>query len=134
MNRIIKFRAWDGRKVFDVDVLAISNCIWSCPDHGKRGVSLAYQSQITLMQFTGLLDKNGKEIYEGDVIEKDGERWQIMWSIPRAGFRFLSIHSKKRKFGGTELRIPESVGCQQYLMDEMCVIGSIHENPELLKP
>lgn len=68
-KRIIKFRAWDGKTMFLVDILALSPCTWSCPDYGRRGVSLAYQPHIQIMQYTGLLDKNGKEIYEGDVLK-----------------------------------------------------------------
>lgn len=69
MSRKPKFRAWDGKAMFNVDVLAISECTWGCPDYGKRGVSLAYQPSIEIMQFTGFHDKNGKEVYEGDIVE-----------------------------------------------------------------
>lgn len=66
--REYKFRAWDGREMFNVDVLAISPCTWDCPDHGRRGVSLPYQPSVTVMQSTGLFDKNGVEIYGRDIL------------------------------------------------------------------
>jgi uncharacterized phage protein (TIGR01671 family) len=78
--REIKFRAWDGRTMFNVDVLAISPCGWDCSDYGKRGVSLAYQPHIKVMQYTGLEDRNGKEIYEGDIVrDKNGYKYQVFW-------------------------------------------------------
>jgi uncharacterized phage protein (TIGR01671 family) len=77
--REIKFRAWDGKVMYGVDVLAMSECTWGCPDYGKRGVSLAYQPNIAVMQYTGLEDKNGKEIYEGDIVEREGQMAPVVY-------------------------------------------------------
>ena len=84
-----------------------------------------------LMQFTGLLDKNGKEIYEGDVVNHadcpDGPShevhiYSILWND--SGFALLSPKSE----------IPTS-----FILDKkwgvlLEIIGNIYENPELLKP
>ena len=68
--------------------------------------------------FTGLLDKNGKEIFEGDVLERsDGERWQVHFEDGAfwAGFQ---------RRGGIAL---------WYLVDGLEIIGNIYENPNLLE-
>lgn len=83
-----------------------------------------------LMRYTGLKDKIGKEIYEGDIIiDNIGDRkWEVKWHD--GGFTYQHYATKKH-FDG---RIgPVITRCQKYLM-EMCeVIGNIYENPELLK-
>ena len=81
---------------------------------------------ITVGQFTGLLDKNGKEIYEGDIIieklrraRKDGERLVIC-------FDDFEWQGKNANGVTTSLSL-----LLEYHTIE--VIGNIHDNPELLK-
>lgn len=81
------------------------------------------------MQFTGLLDKHGKEIYEGDIVRKfsfkkpkndhsDGQPSRVHWQPSSCGFNL------RRPFLQRDGR-PSW---------EYEVIGNIHQNPELLKP
>ena len=77
----------------------------------------------TVGQFTGLLDRNGKEIYEGDIVRGI---WQVNHKDVREG-----VVNYWEKFGLYGLNDNSSLvsivwsGCE--------VIGNIHENPELLK-
>lgn len=71
-----------------------------------------------LMQYTGLKDKNGKEIYEGDIVrlpeDEDYKYYSIIYSKNRLGFTL-------------------SNGCGFGLSYGIEVVGNIYENPELLE-
>lgn len=77
-------------------------------------------------QYTGLKDKNGKEIYEGDVVGAfcDTQRFEIKYCEERGGYFLDSVVL----CGGAE-PAPECLG---NLLDTVEVIGNIHENPELV--
>jgi uncharacterized phage protein (TIGR01671 family) len=119
--REIKFRAWhkeDRYMIYDVQ----SNQMWFYDDVDKTRQILdydeAFQDMIdnknyNLMQYTGLKDKNGKEIYEGDILNYDGLRGQVTYF--KSGFvQMMNL-------------VPEQIwkDCE--------VIGNIYENPELLR-
>jgi uncharacterized phage protein (TIGR01671 family) len=112
--REIKFRAWDklNEEMATVD----------CFDNNhvgiklKRGYATAPRKDCVLMQYTGLKDKNGKEIYEGDIVFETGNgKRTIKWIKEIAGFGFRS------KTGITPL-----------YNNFFEVIGNIYENPNLL--
>jgi len=104
--------------------------------------SINYSDEYDLMQFTGLLDKNGKEIYEGDILEINTkvnvsdnffeEPCEVEQSITASivfnnaicGFD-LSIIEPDLHLKGYSL--------SEDLTDEYEVIGNIYQNPELLK-
>ena len=115
--RPIKFRAWDEKfkRMFDVDVLAISPVMW---DSGGTGVSLAYQPHIKVMQYTGLKDKNGKEIYEGDIVRHATDEGVYKVIFEDGGFYVKNLFEY------------DFQTINEYPLE---IIGNIYENPELLK-
>ena len=104
-NRKYKFRAWDGKQM-DNDPECYAG------DMGDSLNLVLDDSSRHLMQFTGLLDKHSKEIYEGDIVENLGE---IVWDTEFALFTV-----------GTE---PLS----DIALDTLEIIGNIYENGDLLK-
>lgn len=73
MNREIKFRAWhkDLKKMFKIGQITLEKGTWNFEPNDRDfiGMSIPSQPSFVLMQYTGLHDKNGKEIYEGDILK-----------------------------------------------------------------
>ena len=119
--REIKFRAWDNQNKKYITSLNedsdCDGCIGFKFDTNGYYFKKDSSKEIRFIfeQFTGLHDKNGKEIYEGDVCSVDcGTYIEIDFiKYEGAGFKF---HNENIP--------PES---------DIEVIGSIHENPELIK-
>jgi uncharacterized phage protein (TIGR01671 family) len=126
--REIKFRAWDGKKIVPVGRLDLFK-------NGLTGVDqsplindclIANGRQTFLMQFTGLKDKNGKEIYEGDIQDcgeyTDGSGrclYVVSWDGKHGTFVSSAARSGEPYKGQSQV-------------DDSPVIGNIYENPELL--
>lgn len=97
-----------------------------------------FQGEATLIRFTGLHDKNGKEIYEGDIIAHDArkiyqpELWKSEVYFEGGCFRVKAsriTHLDEEFHVGTSEK-----NLSNFTMDYIEVIGNIYENPELLKP
>lgn len=129
MNREIKFRAWDKLNRLMIRSFAISSetgSVWNVilpPGETWEEKIITDDRSYELMQYTGLKDKNGKEIYEGDIVKNDGY-FLIKWSLQvrwKVGLGWV--------FGEDWPCIPlYDVGNIQMIE----VIGNIYENPELL--
>lgn len=118
MSRVIKFRAWgkdgwiDSQFFIDAKDGKAFDSLVITPHSSYSPIMRA--GEVTLMQFTGLFDKNGKEIYEGDVIEfmHSGKKVRALveWIDNDAGFNSVQHNPLDNE-----------------------IIGNIYENPELIK-
>ncbi len=124
--RQIKFMAWDGTKMLLMHEI--------CTSTGLEGGLCSFEmlmesiSDMPLMQFTGLKDKNGKEIYEGDIITNHDFESNLL----------IGFSSDKCAFVGsktTSFNIEDIYNFFDDIVfeDKWEVIGNIYENPELLK-
>ena len=138
MKREIKFRAWDkeGKKMWTVKSLDfnLTSEFWhftgyrvTSPKGDSIDIDLYWSDNFELMQFTGLKDKNGKEIYHNDIIEE------------------LNIFTKEKKRGivkwfehecrwGLDLGNDEVTTFYFKKPNSYEVIGNIYENKELVSP
>jgi len=123
MNREIKFRAWGkSKRAMYYQDFAVN------PDGTTKTWGL--YEHLELMQYTGLEDKNGKEIYEGDIVTA-GDNYPsiIEWShdgdkIEGTGWCLHEVYKGDYDRYHTTDAYTNGLGE---------VIGNIYENPELLK-
>ena len=124
--REIKFRAWhqDTKKMLDLKKmtpLALS------PSLDQDGLYIPFIKDLPLMQYTGLKDKNGKEIYEGDIIRfKD--------AVNRGDGTFED-RDGEIIFEDGGFACKADSGWQDWLLYaldlDLEIIGNLYENPEL---
>lgn len=116
--RVIKFRAWDKIRKFMITIFDSTTADeWFIPN---------VKEDYEVMQFTGIKDKNGVEIYEGDiVIDKIGNPLPMVVKWDDAGFRIFGKYNGENYVG--------YVGhADRYGNNTCTVIGNIYENKELL--
>ena len=120
---IPKFRAWlkNDKEMIDVDEIFFDNGKLDFIGDGITFMRTA--DEIELMQSTGLKDKNGKEIFEGDIVDYKGRKALVSWHGSYASFIYRFVD---------ELQKRNAEWNPLYLAYMRCeVIGNIYENPEL---
>ena len=127
---IPKFRAWDRlRKEMNYKVM-VGNCDtddenWTCPIIWieEKKDWLHFDDYDSIMQSTGLKDKNGKEIFDGDIVKMSKD----VYSEP-------TYYEVVRHYGGAYRLESKQHGCELWLRHTDCeVVGNVYENRELLE-
>jgi uncharacterized phage protein (TIGR01671 family) len=122
--RELKFRAWDS----DFEEMIEFNVNDGL--HAELMGTQQCETQV-IMQYTGLKDRNGVEIYCGDIVYCGRHKWDVRWCKYNAKF-----HLQKYKLfpfdpkEGFQTRSAECLSVSY--LKKMQVVGNIHENKELL--
>ena len=131
---IPKFRAWDSVEKKFVEHFFITDngliCNMEKPTSDYNSPIPIEKSELILMQSTGLVDKNGNEIFEGDVIaiEVDDTGMPInarVFQNSKIGVLMFHVFEDNEDVPMVELLEDNSVAFE--------IIGNIYENPELLE-
>lgn len=137
--REIKFRAWHKTEKILCDIKTLTEegaflvgikpgedqiipefrCIIPAPPDGR----FCKMDEIELMQFTGLLDKNGKEIYEGDIITSK------LYEFNDGFCHDVYFNEAEFRVRWTMFRLSEVF---EHSNSSVEIIGNIYENPELM--
>ena len=143
--REIKFRAWHKTEKVMCPIETLTNrgafclgvkkgedninidlrIIIPAPDNGR----FCEFDDIELMQFTGLKDKNGKEIYEGDIL---GCYFSAPWDNEIPVYEKGVVTKDDPFLGCFCYKSPIDNTCFLYELHQLEVVGNIYENPELI--
>lgn len=119
--RELKFRFWDEETKQMMDAKKASEFGKHYITFNGKVVQPAILKPGILMQFIGLTDRNGKEIYESDIVKVEDRIMTVIWD----------------KFGAIAWAFKHSTsGCEfiySYHNEKYEVLGNIYENPELLE-
>ena len=137
--RDIKFRAWDkvSKKMLkiglvDLDDMTVYNaksgdfrCSYQRKTKYSENESFEDVERLIFMQYTGIKDKNEKEIFEGDIFVHNNQKFEVIYD----GTRFIGVDSD-RSGNGYVCYVDSHYKDGSSSIE---VIGNIYENPELLE-
>lgn len=130
---IPKFRAWDGGslcRMYQPDEVMVGNGdIWIIDEDSVAGDWIV-NNDLDLMQSTGLKDKNGKEIFEGDIVQYQNSK------VPSADSKGVIRYFDNWAMFGIDIEHNEPRalffnGLADHISLE--VVGNIYKNPELIE-
>jgi uncharacterized phage protein (TIGR01671 family) len=155
MTREIKFRAWDAKKSIFVDEGEITFYFYGDSHIEVHPNSITYigdqvhnrepeRGRFTIQQYTGLKDKNGKEVYEGDILRRlPKDCWEkenfisfeVFYHGGNQAEDSVGFQMNRTHFHGCIVGYNMISAMKRFLPENVCkmeIIGNIYQNPELL--
>lgn len=122
---IPRFRAWDKvlKEMVQVNALVLDEQVVKVT-YKNGNVAKDDMKEYELMQSTGLKDKNGKEIFEGDIVDYKGRKAVVKWHSSYASFIYRFVDELQKRVSEWH-----PLFLAYYRFE---VIGNIYENKELL--
>ena len=133
--RDIKYRMWNKKekKMYEVGQINFDGKRVFMKNYNMYICSSYSFEDIELMQFTGLHDKNGKEIYEGDIVQ---EVFWDKWEEKERRYKKYVVKYDKDRAGYIPFACGDGCGCcesEVISVENAEVIGNTYDNSELLK-
>ena len=122
----------DGMWYFGVPIRCYDGDWQICTDNSKRTVI-----PETIGQYTGVTDKNGERIFEGDIVKyKEACKFGDNDEMEEAEEQYLCTNIVEFK-NGRFFPLPQRCDCEDYFFSygsyDFEVVGNVHDNPELLR-
>ena len=120
------FRAWDKvfKEMVQVNALVLDEQVVKVT-YKNGNVAKEDMKEYELMQSTGLKDKNGKEIFEGDIVDYKGRKAVVKWHGSYASFIYRFVDELNERVSEWH-----PLFLAYYHFE---IVGNIYENPELLE-
>lgn len=130
---LLRFRAWvkEDKEMWPVHAIVFDNkTVWVEEPDDENPSGCLYFDDVIIMQSTGLKDKNGKEIFEGDVVQYQNTK------VPSADSKGVIRYFDNWAMFGIDIEHNEPRalffnGLSDHI--SLDVVGNIYENPELLE-
>lgn len=125
MNRIIKFRAWDKkREIFwePIELTKLLGYLFLQPMPNATAYTeiKSHFQEVVWLEWTGLKDKNGKEIYESDLVKDGKKTFKVFWNNLGSGGWWFAFKSKEGEWQHTN----------KINVSQLEVVGNIYETDE----